>query len=139
MPDFSFPYHITRSPLGLIFSNYEYVYSALSNDIIEQTLIEATQKINHQLASKPTLANQALDGEWVHVQEKHGKRPKMPGPTFPYRITPDKPLGLIFTHYDYLSTFDNDIIEQTFTEAAHQIDQEIAHNPVLANQTIDNA
>ncbi|KAL8776217.1 MAG: hypothetical protein Q9213_008353 [Squamulea squamosa] len=188
---------MTRSPLGLLFSNYEYRYSNLLNDIIERTLIEAAQQINHQIASKPTLAKQALDDEWVHVQEEHGyllrfvpdipkmtygdiptiipvittwatqytgvecdfeiwarpgmstqrrlgklkvqhsKLPKMPGPTFPYRMTPNEPLGLIFTHYDYLSTFDNDIIEQTFTEAARQVDQEISHNPVLANQTVD--
>ncbi|KAL8705364.1 MAG: hypothetical protein Q9201_001520 [Fulgogasparrea decipioides] len=190
---------MTRSPVGLIFSNYGYAHSSLSNDIIEQTLIEAAQKINHQLASKPTLANQALDDEWVHVQEEHGyllrfvpdipkmtygdiptiipvistwatqyagaecdfeiwarpgtstqrklgighlhiasKLPMMPGPTFPYRMTPNEPLGLIFKYYDYVSTFDNDIIEETFAEAAHQIDQEIAHNPVLANQTLDH-
>ncbi|KAI4282428.1 MAG: hypothetical protein L6R38_002930 [Xanthoria sp. 2 TBL-2021] len=52
-------------------------------------------------------------------------------------MTPDKPLGLIFTHYDYLSTFDNNIIEQTLVEAAHQINQEIAPTPALANQTLD--
>ena len=65
----------------------------------------------------------------------------MPGPrgrTFPYHMTPSDPLGLVFTHYDYLSTFDNDIIEQTLSEAANKINQEIASNPALVNQTSDN-
>ncbi|KAI4176464.1 MAG: hypothetical protein LQ343_001000 [Gyalolechia ehrenbergii] len=190
---------MTRSSLGLIFSNYEYSYSVLHNNIIVQTLIEAAQKINQQLASNPNLANQALDDEWVYVQEEHeyqlgfvpdtpkmtygnipiiipvistwatqfagtecdfeiwawpgmsaqrklGKGhlrlafnfPKMPGQTFPYHMTPDKPLGLIFNHYDYLSTFDNYDILQTLVGAAHEIDQEIAPNPTLANQTLDH-
>ncbi|KAL8855378.1 MAG: hypothetical protein Q9178_007975 [Gyalolechia marmorata] len=149
MPDFIFPYHMTRSSLGLIFSSYEY-RSVLQNDIIEQTLVEAAQKINHQLASHPNLANQALDDEWVYVQEEHEyllgfvpdipkmtNFPKMPGRTFPYHMTPDKLLGLIFTHYDYGSTFDNEDIEQALVGAAHQIDQEITDNPTLANQTLD--
>ncbi len=61
----------------------------------------------------------------------------MPGRTIPYHMTPDKPLGLIFNHYDYGSTFDNDDIEQTLVGAAQQIDEEIAPNPTLANQTLD--
>ncbi|KAL8954003.1 MAG: hypothetical protein Q9222_000164 [Ikaeria aurantiellina] len=61
----------------------------------------------------------------------------MPGQTFPYHMTPNSPLGLVFAHYDYASTFDNDIIERTFMEAAHQIDQELADDPILANQTLD--
>ncbi|KAL8756902.1 MAG: hypothetical protein Q9184_004352 [Pyrenodesmia sp. 2 TL-2023] len=53
-------------------------------------------------------------------------------------MTPDQPLGLVSRHYTYISTFDNDIIEQTFVEAAHQISQEIATNPALANQSLDH-
>ncbi|KAL8916864.1 MAG: hypothetical protein Q9208_008296 [Pyrenodesmia sp. 3 TL-2023] len=189
---------MTRSPLGLIFSNYEYSYSILINDILEQTLLEAAQEINRQLATDPNLANQALADQWVFVQEKHKylielvpdipemtygdlpiiilvistwatqyrgvecdfeiwawpgtsaqrklgtghvrlatKPPKMPAGTFPYHMTPDKPLGLLFNHYDYLSTFDNDIIEQVFVEAANKINQEIAPNPALANETLN--
>ena len=71
MPDFTFPYHMTRSRLGLNFTNYEYNFSLLRNGIIEQTLKEATQKINSQLASNPDLANQAVDDDWVYVQEEH--------------------------------------------------------------------
>ncbi|KAL9010900.1 MAG: hypothetical protein Q9173_004206 [Seirophora scorigena] len=169
MPDWTLRYHIIRSRLGLLFSNYEYNYSNLRNTIIEQTLMEAAQKINDQLASDPNLANQALDGKLVYVQEEHeymlelfpdtpkmtygdilliipelillhSKPPKMPGGhggTFSYHMTPDKPVGLIFSHYDYLSTFDNDVIEQTFGEAMHKIHQELAPDPTLANQTMN--
>lgn len=59
------------------------------------------------------------------------------GGTFSYHMTPDKPFGLIFSHYDYLSTFDNDVIEQTIAEATHQIHQELAPDPTLANQTVN--
>ena len=62
----------------------------------------------------------------------------MPPPTFLYHMTPNEPLGLIFNHYDYLSTFDNDVIQQTFAEAAHEIEQEITRNPALVNQTLDD-
>ena len=72
MPDFTLPYHMTRGPLGLVFSNYEYNFSNLENDIIGQTLIEAAQKINSQLASNHTLAKQALAQKWVYVQQEHG-------------------------------------------------------------------
>ena len=68
---------------------------------------------------------------------QHSNFPKMPGRTFSYHMTPDKPLGLIFNHYDYGSTFDNDDIEQTLVGAAQQIDEEIAPNPTLANQTLN--
>ncbi|KAI4187130.1 MAG: hypothetical protein LQ348_004137 [Seirophora lacunosa] len=144
---------MTHSRLGLFFSNYEYNFSNLRNTIIEQTLMEAAQKINDQLASNPDLANQALDGKWVYLLEeqeyllelfpdipKMTKPPKMPGGrggTFSYNMTPDKPFGLIFSHYDYLSTFDNDVIEQTFAEATDQIYRELAPDPALANQTVN--
>ncbi|KAL9054033.1 MAG: hypothetical protein Q9206_003698 [Seirophora lacunosa] len=59
------------------------------------------------------------------------------GGTFSYNMTPDKPFGLIFSHYDYLSTFDNDVIEQTFAEATDQIYRELAPDPALANQTVN--
>ena len=71
------------------------------------------------------------------LNSEHSNLPKMPGQTFPYRMTPNEPLGLIFNHYDYGVTFDNDIIEQTFIEAAHEINREIAQSPSLANQTMD--
>ncbi|KAI4091900.1 MAG: hypothetical protein LQ344_003857 [Seirophora lacunosa] len=144
---------MTHSRLGLFFSNYEYNFSNLRNTIIEQALTEAARKINDQLASNPDLANQALDGKWVYLLEEHEyllelfpdipkmtKPPKMPGGhggTFSYNMTPDKPFGLIFSQYDYLSTFDNDVIEQTIAEATHQIYQELAPDPTLANQTVN--
>ncbi|KAL8725288.1 MAG: hypothetical protein Q9181_006466 [Wetmoreana brouardii] len=202
---------MTRSPLGFIFKNYVYRYSILLNDIIEQTLVEAAQKIERQLANNPTLENQALDDEWFYIQDeheymlgftpnepemtyggiltiiplistwatqyacvetdfeiyslprerdpgtyrgdgweqeeklkpvKHSKLPKMPGDdpigsTFPYHMTPDHPLGLIFNHYDYLSTFDNKDIEQLLAGATRQYDREIQQNPALVNETLD--
>ncbi|KAL8756901.1 MAG: hypothetical protein Q9184_004351 [Pyrenodesmia sp. 2 TL-2023] len=98
-PDFTFPYHMTRSPLGLIFSNYEYSYSVLLNDIIQRTLIEAAQKINHQLASNPNLAHQALDDEWAYVQEEHD---------YLLRFVPDVPemtYGDILTIFPVMTTW----------------------------------
>ncbi|KAI4172282.1 MAG: hypothetical protein LQ346_008634 [Caloplaca aetnensis] len=61
----------------------------------------------------------------------------MPLGSFPYHMTADKPFGLIFTNYNYLDTFDNDIIEETFVEATHKINREIASNPALANETLN--
>ncbi|KAL8837309.1 MAG: hypothetical protein Q9170_002566 [Blastenia crenularia] len=192
---------MTHSPLGFIFSNYEYRYQFLFNDIIQQTLVEAGQKIDHQLENNPALANQALDDEWFYIQEaeeyllgfipnepemtygdiptiiplistwatqyagvecefeiwvwpgtstqrKLGrgalllapKLPKMPGDrdaTFPYHMDPDKPLGLIFTHYDYGSTFDNKDIEQLLAGARREYDRKVERDPALVNQTFD--
>lgn len=58
----------------------------------------------------------------------------MPGKTFPFYMSPDHPLGLIFDHYDYGSTFDNDDIQQLLTGAWHAIGNALAANPSLANE-----
>ncbi len=71
MPDSTLPYHMTSSRFGLVFCGYEFHYVALRNDFIEQTVIEAARKINQQLASNPNLANQALENQWVYVQEDY--------------------------------------------------------------------
>lgn len=63
----------------------------------------------------------------------------MPGPrwsTFPYHMTPNNPFGLVFNHYDYLDTFDNDVIQLTLEEAAHKIDEEISANPAVEHQLL---
>ncbi|KAL8651244.1 MAG: hypothetical protein Q9226_004786 [Calogaya cf. arnoldii] len=62
---------MTRSPVGLFFSSYDYGH-LLRNDIIEQTLREAVQKIKYQLAINPNLVNKAVDKRLVYVQEEHG-------------------------------------------------------------------
>lgn len=55
---------------------------------------------------------------------------------FPYHMTPDNSLGLVFNHYD-LSPLDNDVIEEALVEATNRYDREIAGDPTLANQTLD--
>ncbi|KAI4172281.1 MAG: hypothetical protein LQ346_008633 [Caloplaca aetnensis] len=82
MPDFTLSYHMTRSPIGLIFSNYEYFHFALRNQVIEQTVREAAQKINYQLVWNPDLAHQTLNDEWTYAQEEHG---------YLLRLVPDIP------------------------------------------------
>ncbi|KAL6716095.1 hypothetical protein ACLMJK_005661 [Lecanora helva] len=202
MPDFTFAYHMTDSHIGFDFTNYEYSYSRLRNDFIQQTLKEAAQKITKQLDKVPLLSNQAVKADWIYLQAPHEitlkfvpnvpkmtygdirpiiallslwatqykgsevdfdiwaypgtsnnrklgtgyvldatRQPKMPGPrwtTFPYHMTPSNPLGLIFNHYDYLSTFDNDIISLTFEEASLQINKTLSLSPALEHQPVPN-
>ncbi len=60
----------------------------------------------------------------------------MPGSTFPHHMTSEWPVGLIFKHYDYLHTFDNHLVEETLSLAAGEINQDIADDPALRNQTM---
>ncbi|KAL8749590.1 MAG: hypothetical protein Q9199_007594, partial [Rusavskia elegans] len=145
MPGEDFPYYITRSPyksyspLGFLFKHYDHRNSSLPNDIIQQTLVEAGHKIEEQLIQNPILENQTLDDKWLYIQEEQNNLPNMPGGygfTFPYHMTPDNSLGLVFNHYD-LSPFDNDVIEEALVEATNRYDREIAGDPTLANQTLD--
>ncbi|KAL8941791.1 MAG: hypothetical protein Q9216_002029 [Gyalolechia sp. 2 TL-2023] len=174
MPGESFLYHVTRSPLGLLFNNYDYRSSMLLNDIIQQTLVEAGHKINQQLAQNPALRDQAVDHNWFYFQEEHrpvlnftpdspdmtygniliiiplistwatkhihpSNLPNMPGPfgaTFSYHMTPSNHLGLVFAHYDYRYTIDNDLFEQIIVGATDQYYGQIAEDPTRANLTV---
>lgn len=72
MDDFTFAYHMTDgSRTGVNFTHYEYNFSKLRNDFIQQTLKEAAQKITQQLAKVPLLSNQAVSADWIYLQSAH--------------------------------------------------------------------
>ncbi|KAL8644854.1 MAG: hypothetical protein Q9226_007561 [Calogaya cf. arnoldii] len=56
--------------------------------------------------------------------------------TFPYHMTPENSLGLVFNNYNF-SPEDNDVIKEALTEATQEYNQEVAETPTLANQTLD--
>ncbi|KAL8847188.1 MAG: hypothetical protein Q9221_007750 [Calogaya cf. arnoldii] len=53
---------------------------------------------------------------------------------FRYHMTPDKPVGIFFTRYNYINTFDNDEVEQTLVRAENEIYRMFVSDPTLANQ-----
>ncbi|KAL8707617.1 MAG: hypothetical protein Q9220_007404 [cf. Caloplaca sp. 1 TL-2023] len=88
-----------RSPLGLIFTNYDYIHPLLPNTLIEQTLLEAARRINDQLNGNPSLANLALNDKWFYMQQKY---------EYLLILAPDKPeltYGDVPTIISVLSTW----------------------------------
>ncbi|KAL8866417.1 MAG: hypothetical protein Q9174_006316, partial [Haloplaca sp. 1 TL-2023] len=66
--------------------------------------------------------------------------PQMPGhfgSTFPYHMTPNDPLGLIFRNYEPSAFENNEVLEQAFAAAKLDYDGMIAGDATLANRTLD--
>ncbi|KAL8647034.1 MAG: hypothetical protein Q9226_006601 [Calogaya cf. arnoldii] len=71
MPGEQFPYQMTRSALGVVFSDYEYTMP-IQNDDVKALLWQAGEELENKLARTPSLETEPMRGEAVYIQGLDG-------------------------------------------------------------------
>ncbi|KAL9010805.1 MAG: hypothetical protein Q9173_004297, partial [Seirophora scorigena] len=85
MPHEPFPYQMTRSALGVIFSDYQFSLP-VPNGLVRVLLRHAGEELERKLALNPSLETTAMRAKVTYVQEEHdltfAVEPRIPQMTY---------------------------------------------------------
>lgn len=73
-PNARFEFHMSHSPLGIVFVGYEHILVLLAY-VVNQVVIQATQAVTARINENPSLEHQPIQEEflkWTHPVEEVG-------------------------------------------------------------------